>query len=345
MRLQAGDEAVAHELARGLRTFEDDARPALAWLTGELRQLLGADRVLAYSVAPGASGYRMEFAYGSGFPIPVAEVLREGLAERRTPWALFDPAAPEPAQRNVVVDVPLPHLLGHEGYFRRLGLPTDHARLARRMQRLNENFLRRMRMNDMNVCRTLVCDGPSLLAWVGAARPEPFGWRERSLLRRLVFPLVGRLRTERLIGNARLHASAFTVALDAIAAPALLLDDGGGIAHANAAGRAFLARHALDLGAFDLTPIKAAGMAPHQLAILRGAGEMLSRLTVAEARWSLTTREAEVLAPIVRGESNRAIATALGLTLRTIELHVTRLLEKAGVANRAALISHFFANL
>src|SRR5437762_8556182 len=99
MRLHARDEAAAGELARGLRTFDDEARPALAGLAGDLRQRLGADRVLAYSVAPSESGYRLEFAHGWGFPLEIGELLREGLADRHRPWALFDPAAPEPAQR------------------------------------------------------------------------------------------------------------------------------------------------------------------------------------------------------------------------------------------------------
>src|SRR5690242_5418619 len=155
MRLDARDDAAAYELSRGLRTFEDDARPALSWLSGELRQLLGADRVLAYSIEQGVGSYRLAFAFGSGFPIPIGDALRDAFADRNRPWALFDPVAPEPRQRNVVVDVPLPHLLGDDRYFRRLGLdPNQRERFVRRMSRLNQNFLRRLGMNDMHVVRT-----------------------------------------------------------------------------------------------------------------------------------------------------------------------------------------------
>jgi DNA-binding CsgD family transcriptional regulator len=344
MRLDARDEAAAQELARGLRTFEDGVRPALSWLTAELRQLMRADRLLAYSVAPAVGGYRLGFAYGSGFPVPIHDALREALADRSTPWALFDPTAPEPRQRNVVVDVPLPHMLGDDRYFRRLGLdPRKRERFVRRMSRLNQNFLRRLHMNDMCVCRTLICDGGTLLAWLGACRPEPFSSREHLILRRLLPGLIGRLRTEQLVGAARLHSSAFTVALDALAVPAMLLDARGGIAHANAAGQEWLAAHSRDeLDGFERVPVAAAGMETHHLAILRGASETLSRLALARSRWGLTSREAEVLAPVVRGETNQAIADALGCTVRAVELHMTHLMEKAGVANRAALIARFF---
>lgn len=45
--------------------------------------------------------------------------------------------------------------------------------------------------------RVLVCEGPSLLAWVGAFRHEPFTTRERWLLDQLVTPLRDRLTLER----------------------------------------------------------------------------------------------------------------------------------------------------
>ena len=344
MRLDVRDAAAVLEVARRLRTYEDGAPAALTWLTAELRQLVGADRVLAYSVAPGVSSYRLEFAHGSGFPIPIHDALGEALADRATPWALFDPTAPEPRQRNVVVDVPLPHMLDDERYFRRLGLdPKQRDRFARRMSRLNQNFLRRLHMNDMHVCRSLVCDGGTLLAWVGACRSEPFGGRERSILRRLLPALVGRLRTERLLGAARLHSSAFVIALEALGAPAMLLDASGAISHANRAGRTWLETHAHEaLDGFELLPIAAAGLRTHHLAIRRGASETSTRLTMAQSRWGLTAREAEVLARIVRGETNQDIARELGCTVRTVELHVTSLFTKAGVRNRATLLARFF---
>lgn len=51
-----------------------------------------------------------------------------------------------------------------------------------------------------------------------------------------------------------------------------------------------------------------------------------------------TTRQREVLAGIVRGQSNKEIAAELGLAEVTVEGHVTSLLARAGVRHRIALV-------
>jgi PAS domain-containing protein len=51
----------------------------------------------------------------------------------------------------------------------------------------------------------------------------------------------------------------------------------------------------------------------------------------------LTTREAEILAFVLRGSSNKAIAKELGLAEQSVKDHVSALLQKFAVPNRAAL--------
>ena len=67
-----------------------------------------------------------------------------------------------------------------------------------------------------------------------------------------------------------------------------------------------------------------------------------ARCVLAVTRWKLTSRQVEVLVVVAGGAQNKVIAERLGLAENTIELHVTRLLAKAGVENRASLVAAFW---
>ena len=66
-----------------------------------------------------------------------------------------------------------------------------------------------------------------------------------------------------------------------------------------------------------------------------GARPDLSRLEVSTTR-VLTARELQVLRLVARGVTNRAIGTALGLSERTVDRHVSNIFAKLGVSSRAA---------
>lgn len=53
----------------------------------------------------------------------------------------------------------------------------------------------------------------------------------------------------------------------------------------------------------------------------------------------LTLREADVLRSVADGASNKAIASELGTTLRTVKKHLERIYEKLGVGSRTAAIA------
>jgi DNA-binding CsgD family transcriptional regulator len=59
----------------------------------------------------------------------------------------------------------------------------------------------------------------------------------------------------------------------------------------------------------------------------------------ASARWDLTVREAQVLAMVVRGFSNKQMATTLKCAVKTVEMHVTKVIRKSGAASRADLVT------
>ncbi|HEY5959309.1 MAG TPA: LuxR C-terminal-related transcriptional regulator, partial [Polyangiaceae bacterium] len=66
------------------------------------------------------------------------------------------------------------------------------------------------------------------------------------------------------------------------------------------------------------------------------------RLNELTELWQLSERQRSVLALLVDGLGNREIAARLGCTIGTIENHVTRLLKRAQVDNRAALTAVFW---
>jgi len=58
----------------------------------------------------------------------------------------------------------------------------------------------------------------------------------------------------------------------------------------------------------------------------------------AELLRALTPREREVMRLVVMGQHNREIGPALGISVRTVEVHKARLMDKLGVGNVADLV-------
>ena len=54
---------------------------------------------------------------------------------------------------------------------------------------------------------------------------------------------------------------------------------------------------------------------------------------------ALTGRQAEILQSLTRGLTNKDIAKQLGLSVRSVEDHVDRILERIGAANRAEAVA------
>lgn len=53
---------------------------------------------------------------------------------------------------------------------------------------------------------------------------------------------------------------------------------------------------------------------------------------------NLTRREAEVLASLKRGASNKEIAAALSCAVKTVEFHMTNLMRKFSTSSRLELV-------
>lgn len=118
-------------------------------------------------------------------------------------------------------------------------------------------------------------------------------------------------------------------------------------------GRAFVALGDRDGAALE---IAAARKVFEQLGATSDLERMLADTTAHEARATgsersprrpthgLTTRELEVLRLVARGMTNKAIASQLFLSGRTVDRHVSNILTKIGVASRAAATAFAYEN-
>lgn len=367
--IDSRDKTLVAELRGRLDTIEPGA-DVLPALTEQLREGLRAERAVAYGVELAPIRYAASFCHGSGFPQPAGELLvtLDGfLHQQPDPWGYFNPARPAAAQRNRALhfrphvemenqEAPL-HDTGTAAW-RRLGIaPSDQAQVRARIIESTVALYRQLKMEHMFQLRALVCEGSTLLAWVGVLRSEPFTPREQRLLQELVPSLQRRLELETRLREAGLLGSALEAALEALGQPAYVLTSRGRVVYANSAGRAHLGSVSHSLAeaiqrhgqgeppppGTSITSLQVRGLSPHYLVVDRSAeAQANSRVHVLASRWGLTAREAEVLELIVQGTSNKGIAARLGCAERTVEVHVTHLLSKAQVESRSALIARFF---
>jgi DNA-binding NarL/FixJ family response regulator len=149
---------------------------------------------------------------------------------------------------------------------------------------------------------------------------------------------------------ARIAPAALAAALEAIPSPAFVVRGAAGILQANVRGRTLLEAErdrvlsALAAGAVELGRYQVEG-ADVQVVVLPDLdGDARARLTGITRRWGLTPRQSAVLALVAQGESNRTVATRLGCSEKTVELHVSALLAKTRCASRAQLVAAFWTD-
>lgn len=150
---------------------------------------------------------------------------------------------------------------------------------------------------------------------------------------------------------ARIAPDALEAALEALQAPAFLVRAPDVVLQSNALGAALLARERervlAALRQREVEPARAPSRYPlrasdHFLAVFAGEGAE-ARAAVVGGRWGLTPRQTVVLALVAEGESNRAAAARLGCSEKTVELHVSAILGKAGCASRSQLVARFWS--
>ena len=152
----------------------------------------------------------------------------------------------------------------------------------------------------------------------------------------------------------KIAPAALLTALEAIPSPTFVLRAPTTVLLANRRGQSLLeADRERVLSAFlEKDPAHGAIRLPvdsapdHQLVVLRDLeGDATSRLPAVARRWILTPRQSAVLALVAQGDSNRSVASKLGCSEKTVELHVSALLAKTHCASRSQLVASFWTAL
>ncbi len=318
-----------------LATFGEGERPVLDALLPELCALFESPRGLAHGYVERGEGLGIDFFYARGMRPGVAEWYDDWLSRRPQSVLGYNPIRPDPSQRNrALLEADLARLNPH--YFDTPVRGEVYPSLG---------------LGDCDQLRVLVCEGGSLLSWVGVWRHERYAARHKAMLRALVRPLRRRLFLERAMGTHVLLESALACALEALVQPALVVRAGPRVLGTNAAARQILDRRRRDTleelsralagkpSRFVLSKLRSPGCGATFLAIARHdpSGEAAFRAAAAAARWALTPRQEDVLRLVVEGRSNLAIAACLQIAEGTVEIHVSAILAKARVTSRSAL--------
>jgi DNA-binding CsgD family transcriptional regulator/PAS domain-containing protein len=323
------------EIAARLEEAPADAA-ALQSVVEQLPRLLRADSACALLVR----GRQLVFFLEKDMPAGIGRAFQKWLPRAPRHFAYYDPDRPDPRQRNVA-----------------LRSADLSALTGGRTPAVVRSFLPRFALSECDQLRVLVCEGPSLLAWVGAFRARPFTRAEADVLDALVPALQRRLAFERRVAEARARGAEMGRALEGVPAAAFVIGKAAAVLHANEAGRALLERERETVAdrlratlrgqASGVQMARLSSELPDlRLAIVQpSAADPGPRVAVARVRWGLTPRQAEVLHLIAQGMSNRAVAAPLGCSEGTVELHVTSLLHKAECESRAQLIARLWTTI
>ena len=293
-----------------------------------LHDLLETERTACYTLAQHGEDVQMETFVGRGMHPRHAEIQNAWLIGHGVEWAAFNCLRPEPWQRNRVLQL------------------DDLKRHTRCISRpIIEEVFPKVGLYGKDQLRIVLCDGASLLGWLGSFQAGVFDKRQRRILARVAPSFARWFKTARVLGSHSGLVAALDAAMDAIGAPAFLTNATGSVLHANSAGAALLNRDrrataARISDAPDVTVVCNRGQGVRRLVVLHDPGDAAGvRVAAGAKRWGLTARQAAVLNLLASGTPNRTIAAELGIAERTVEAHVTAILDRASVESRSELIA------
>jgi DNA-binding CsgD family transcriptional regulator len=331
-------EAQVKALQVQLLSAEMGGSPWLPAFLDELRELLGARNAIAYRPTPNEKTWDLEFAVWTGKDSerPKNKLLRyvQSCASDAPRFAAYNPFAVQPQQRNVALSTA--DLFAVER-----SAPLRHAHLHSALG-----------TDGNDQVRLLVCEGPRLLAWVGAIREEPFQRREIDALQTLADPLRRRLVAERQVPVAELRAACLDALLDALDYPAMVFDEHGAVELSNEPGLKWLdmahranaiepLRAALISGGrhpdFSLIRLESRGCPGYVLALSTAGSAIGWGVARATKAWKLNSRQSSVVEQVASGKTNKEIAKALGCAEVTIEKYLTQIFRASGASSRVEI--------
>lgn len=310
-----------------------------------VRELFQCRLAAHYSVARGLSGLAVVDVGGIGAPLERLRAASAAAVAGATSTIVYDPSAVVPVQRNRVFSADSLVRAGHV---------SPDAR-----ERLETNTQRILGIPCWHQLRVVLTEGSTMLRHVGVYRcrtEAPYDASDERLLQRLTPFLQRRAALDLRLREAELTRATALASLDLVLQPAFVLDARGHVALANGLGQALLDARAHetlsalseaargDTSHFRSITLSSPGLSGHRLLVARGEHrDDAARLSDRAREWTLTRREREVLALLIKGFTNAMMARDFGVTERAVELHVTHLFDKAGVDNRAALVSRVWS--
>lgn len=168
----------------------------IAGMIEPLRELLGASAVCGYGLRQLVGDHQeVSFRHSEGLDEHgMRVVFTDYVARGEVRWGAYNPGRPEPGQRNRLFE--------------------STPRKLRDMP-LARTLYPRLGIGGMHQLRALVCDGPSLLAWVGGWQDARFEARQRAILAALVPDLQRRLAIERQLARGP-RSALLEAALEAV---------------------------------------------------------------------------------------------------------------------------------
>jgi hypothetical protein len=308
-----------------------------------LAECLGAERTLFYQLEAISQGVRLAAVHCDTQRMTQdARTIFGGWLEQGRPFAHFDATCPDPKQRNSVLTL---------GSLRKLvpRRPEDEA--------IYGELWPRMGLANCEQLRVLVCEGDSLLAWIGGFQGGRFRPSQKRVLRALAPAMRQRLSWERRIEETAIRAAGFEELIEGTTRPAFLVSGTGKIVAENEAARRWLNE--------DLAGVREclaqARREPHRYAAeaisinVRSIGQTLTLLMLArqyviggaqplpggtagsQTRQRLPPSLLRVAQSIAAGLSDKEIAAAHHLSVSTVRTYVRQVYSLMGVHNRVQL--------